>query len=165
MFHKELRVSCHQLLDEGVKRLDLPIGIVSHIYSGLYTIISINSEVTGFVAGAIFPLNNTYCRDVFESGQTKAITDIEGVPGMRLHPLYLNLPLEAYIGAPIFHNGSVWGTINFSSTQIHAPFTSGNIALVESYAHAIGAWLDEIDAIPAGADHCTHVASRSPFSE
>lgn len=148
MFYKRLGKSCHSLLDEGVARLDLSIGIVSHIYNGLYTVVAINSEVGGLVTGAVFPLADTYCREVFETGKTLALTEINGVPGMRLHPLYLDIRLEAYLSTPIFHKEKVWGTVNFSSAKLHKPFTQEDRALVEGYALTIGQWLDEMSAPP-----------------
>ena len=151
MFYKQLSQSCLRLLDEGVDQLDLSIGIVSHIYNGYYTIIAINSEVGDFVKDATFPLEKTYCREVFESGKTKAIAEIDGVPGLRLHPLYLELPLEAYLGAPIRHHGEVWGTVNFSASKVHKPFTRQDKALVEGYARTIAGWLNEMDSAPSNA--------------
>ncbi|MGZ0654719.1 GAF domain-containing protein [Coraliomargarita sp. W4R53] len=150
MLHQQLRKSCHHLLDEGVKQLGLPIGIVSHIYNGLYKIIAINSEMGELVDNAIFPLEKTYCRAVFESRKTLAITTIDGVPGMRLHPLYLDLPLEAYLGTPIMHKGSVWGTVNFSSSKVHQAFTTEDCALVEGYARTVSQLLSDLDAPQLG---------------
>jgi len=146
MLQNKLRKSCHTLLDEGVQQLDLPIGIVSHIYNGLYAIVGINSALGELVDNAVFPLEKTYCRDVFESRKTLAITEIDGVPGMRLHPLYLDLPLEAYIGTPIMHKGAVWGTVNFSSSKLHKAFTAKDKALVKNYARTVSEWLDQMDA-------------------
>ncbi|MDQ8208726.1 GAF domain-containing protein [Coraliomargarita sp. SDUM461003] len=150
MLHQQLRKSCHSLLDEGVERLDLPVGIVSHIYNGLYKVIAINSEMGELVDNAIFPLEKTYCRAVYESQETLAITSIDGIAGMRLHPLYLELPLEAYLGTPIMHKGRVWGTVNFSSSKLHAAFTDRDRALVEAYAATVSEWLAAMDAPKLG---------------
>ncbi|HAV14372.1 MAG TPA: hypothetical protein DCX06_12900 [Opitutae bacterium] len=163
MLQKELRDSCYAFLKEGSAKLKLPIGIVSHIYNNLYKVVAINLQQGDLTTGATFPLSQTYCRDVFTSEKIIAITEIDGVPGLQRHPLYVSLPLEAYIGAPIHHNGIVWGTVNFSSPEHREPFSECEITLVKSYADAIGKHLDEIDALPKGALHRTHVASRAPF--
>lgn len=147
MLPKELTDPCHELVDQGVKQLDMPVGIVSHIYNDLYEIVAINSEMDGFIQGAVFPLNNTYCRDVYRTDKTIAITEIDHVLGMQLHPLYVSLPIEAYISAPIHHNRSVWGTVNFTSSEIHAPFSKADIERIEQYAATISQWLAERDAI------------------
>jgi GAF domain-containing protein len=139
--------SCHDLINRGVEQLDMPVGIVSHIYNDLYEIVTINSEMDEFIQGAVFPLSKTYCRDVYRTDKTIAITEIDHVLGMQLHPLYVSLPVEAYISAPIHHNGSVWGTVNFTSAKIHPAFTKAEIELVEQYAETIGKCLAEIDLV------------------
>ena len=147
MLPTQLVDSCHELINQGVEQLDMPVGIVSHIYNDLYEIVTINSEMDEFIQGAVFPLSNTYCRDVYRTDKTIAITEIDHVLGMQLHPLYVSLPVEAYISAPINHNGSVWGTINFTSAKIHPAFTKAEIELVEQYAETIGKCLAEIDLV------------------
>ncbi|WPJ95806.1 GAF domain-containing protein [Coraliomargarita algicola] len=158
MLHQKLRISCHRILDAGVKQLDVPIGIVSHIYNGLYRVIAINSEMGELVENAVFPLEKTYCRDVYQSGKAMALTDIDHVPGLRLHPLYLSLPLEAYIGAPIIRKDSVWGTVNFSSSKLHDAFTEQDLAYVESCARQVSELLADMDAPMVG-----DVGTFAPF--
>lgn len=164
MLQKDLRVSCHSLLDKGSVQLGLPIGIVSHIYNNLYQVVAINIRQGDLIPGATFPLNQTYCRDVIETDKTFAMAEINGVIGLQRHPLYVNMPLEAYIGAPIHHHRGIWGTVNFSSPKCRPAFSKNEIKLVETYADAIGQRLDKIDALPKGSEHRTHVASRAPFS-
>jgi GAF domain-containing protein len=145
VFQKDLSDACHELVNHGVELLHMPVGIVSHIYNECYQIVTINDEMGLFIKGAIFPLNETYCRDVYYEDATIAITEIDGKPGMARHPLYVNLPVEAYISAPIHHAGAVWGTINFTSNQIRMPFSNDDLQLVESYAAKISCWLNELD--------------------
>ena len=117
MLPTQLVDSCHDLINRGVEQLDMPVGIVSHIYNDLYEIVTINSEMDEFIQGAVFPLSKTYCRDVYRTDKTIAITEIDHVLGMQLHPLYVSLPVEAYISAPIHHDGSVWGTDQLHLSQ------------------------------------------------
>jgi GAF domain-containing protein len=147
MLPKPLIDFCHTLVNDGVKKLNMPVGIVSHIYNSMYEIVTINSEMGEFIGGAVFPLEHTYCRDVYRLDKTIEITEIDNVQGMQLHPLYVSIPVEAYISAPIHHNGSVWGTINFTSAEIHPSFSKENIECVEAYATTISEWLDNIEAI------------------
>ena len=137
-----------QLLDEGVAKLGLSIGIFSHVYGGIYQIVAISSSVDGWVAGATLPVEDTYCRDVVRSGKTLAITGIAGTPGLGGHPLYVKIPLEAYIGAPVFCDDRTWGTVNFTSFRLHAPFTREDRRLVEGYARILA---EQIDALGYGA--------------
>ena len=147
MLPTQLIDSCNELINRGVDQLDMPVGIVSHIYNDLYEIVTINSEMDEFINGAVFPLSKTYCREVYRTDKTIAITEIDHVLGMQLHPLYVTLPIEAYISAPIHYKGSVWGTVNFTSANIRPAFTKAEIELVEQYAETINKFLAEVDLI------------------
>lgn len=115
--------------------LDLSMGIVSHIENNRYEIVAVYSNTGVFVPGESFPLGDTYCRDVVSSEKTIALTEIDGVPGMQLHPLYHVLALESYISTPIFVNACVWGTLNFSSMRVRPnQFSTEEIEFVEKSA-------------------------------
>lgn len=135
----------NQLLQQGMNALHMPVGIVSHIYGDNYEIVALKSAAGSLKVGSVLPLAETYCRDVVSSRKTIALTEIDGVKGLRRHPLYLKMPLEAYISAPIFSHGHVWGTINFTSFAFRTPFSSSDIPLVESYANQLSMLLSEYD--------------------
>ncbi|MDX2471066.1 MAG: GAF domain-containing protein [SAR324 cluster bacterium] len=138
MHSEELTNFCNQLLEEGRKKLNLTMGIVSHISGGNYKIFAVSSEAEVFVAGEIYPLEATYCRDVYKSKKTIALTEIEGCKGLKHHPLYDSMALESYISSPILVKGEVWGTINFSCMDIREnPFTADEIAFTEDSAKQI----------------------------
>lgn len=129
---------CERLLHEGRALLDLQVGIVSKIYASNYELVAIDDIVDEFKVGDVLDLDDTYCREVVAKCKTIAVTEIEGRPGMQRHPLYAVRALEAYIGVPIFVNGSVWGTINFSSMVLRTKkFSPAETALVEAYAGLI----------------------------
>ena len=131
----KFRTLCNDLLEEGRERLLMTMGIVSHIESDRYKIIAVSSLTGVFVAGEDFELKDTYCRDVYEQQKTIALTELDGVTGLQLHPLYESLPLEAYISAPIFVNNAIWGTINFSCMKIRdISFTQDDIDFINSAA-------------------------------
>jgi hypothetical protein len=157
MFHNKLTTACEELLKDGVYNMNMPMGIVSHIYSGIYRIVAINHPMGVFIAGAVFSLNETYCRDVVVTQKTIAINEINGGKGLRLHPLYISLPLEAYIGTPIISENQVWGTINFTSTHVRKPFTATDITRIESYAKRISGWLTEINTRSQKSSYRTRV--------
>lgn len=138
MLSFDIKKKCDSILEEGCKKLGLSMGVVSNVKENRYEISAVYSDTGVFVAGESFPLGDTFCRDVVSAAKTVAITEIEGVPGMQLHPLYHVLALEAYISTPIFVNGSVWGTLNFSSMRVRpAKFNDEEIKYVESLAAAI----------------------------
>jgi len=128
----------NEIINEGNIRFSTTMGIVSHIENDDYEIIAVKSIGDVFVAGESFPLHQTYCRDVYRTGKTIALTELEGKPGLQCHPLYKNLPIEVYISAPILKNGVIWGTLNFSSMVLKShPFTGSDIEYIESSAKRI----------------------------
>ena len=145
---KQLTDYCHQLLQAGTQQLKLPVGIVSRIFNDNYQIVAINCTVRAMKSGAIFPLHETYCREVYQTGCTIALTELGGVAGLCKHPLYVKMPLEAYISAPIHFHNQIWGTVNFTSMQTRQAFTEDEIQLVESYALLIQKKLLDLNAPP-----------------
>lgn len=126
------------LLNSGMSILNLDLGIVSKVYGSNYELVEILGMSAGFVTGDILQIKSTYCRDVISTGKTVALTELDGIRGLRRHPLYTSMVLEAYIAAPIFFAGQIWGTINFSSANFHAkPFSVSEIALINAYAAII----------------------------
>jgi len=127
-----------RVLSLGLERLSMAMGIVSHIDNDSYQVMAVQSDSKVFVAGETFPLENTYCRQVVEECQTVALTELGDLPGLCKHPLYIGMPLEAYISTPIYKNGDIWGTLNFSSMKIRdSAFSEDEIEFVEESARAI----------------------------
>ncbi|MDE2592736.1 MAG: GAF domain-containing protein [Burkholderiales bacterium] len=147
---QKLKTLSQAWLEEGRQRLSMSMGIVSRIEGDRYEIVAVSSRTGVFVAGEVFPLMNTYCRAVYERKVTIALTEIDGVRGLRLHPLYETLPLEAYISAPIFHESKVWGTFNFSCMEHRdQPFSDADIRWVNGTSHQISEVLSGPDVANA----------------
>lgn len=141
----ELHSLYTEILTEGNELFSTTMGIVSHIENNEYEIVAVKSISNVFVSGESFPLNQTYCRDVYSTGQTIAITELDGKPGMQCHPLYNNLPIEAYISTPILKHGQIWGTLNFSSMVVRPrPFSDGDIEFIKSSAKQISTVLSDM---------------------
>jgi len=127
-----------EILNVGRKRFGAMMGIVSHIHEGTYEIVAVSTDTGIPVVGDTYYLDAVYCRDVFLKKKTIAITEIDGAPGMCLHPLYKSIPCEFYISAPIFLEGKVWGTLNFTSLEKQvAPFSEEDIQFIETQAHRL----------------------------
>ena len=134
----QLKVLCNDILEEGLAALDLSVGIVSKVENMSYLLIAVNSPSDVFIAGERFALTDTYCREVINKRKTVARTELGGQQGLSQHPLYANLPLEAYISAPIIVDDKVWGTLNFSSMKLkHKPFSQHDIAYIEERAQQL----------------------------
>ncbi|GAB1394710.1 hypothetical protein MASR1M60_28740 [Rhodocyclaceae bacterium] len=132
------------ILDEGQHKFNAMLGIVSRIQNGTYEIFAVTSDTGIPGVGDIYPLKAVYCREVAQSKRTVAITEIDGIPGLRLHPLYDTIPCEFYISSPILVNGQVWGTLNYTSLERRStPFSADEIRYNEDKALLIATAIAE----------------------
>ena len=126
------------ILKDGKNELSLELGIVSKVDGEDYELIAIDDVTNDYKPGEVLELSNTFCREVVVSRKTIALTEYEKVQGLSRHPLYSVNALEAYIGAPIFLDGNIWGTVNFSSMMPrNSRFSESEIKLVNSFADSI----------------------------
>lgn len=96
-----------------------------------------------FNPGDSFPLKDTYCAAVCETDDVITYTNVGKIQEMQLHPVYVLLQLESYIGVPIRCKGETCGTLNFSSTDIREQaFTEQEIKQVTELARIIEGLLD-----------------------
>jgi len=126
------------LLDElklGRSFLDMDYGIVSYIQDNTYHIIEFSGVDEPFKKGDSFPLNMVYCSVVYYSRELFGVHNIQNPEGRKLHPLYENIKLNAYIGLPIYKDNQVYGTLNFSSKEVREePFSSSQISFLKDTA-------------------------------
>ncbi|MDJ0778921.1 MAG: GAF domain-containing protein [Gammaproteobacteria bacterium] len=135
-----LQEFCGSILAEGKRWHGLAVGIVSRIRDHSYEVIAADSDTGIPQMGDIFALAGTYCLAVVDGRASVAITEIGGMPGMCLHPLYRDIPCEAYISSPILVDEQVWGTLNYTSFDIReTPFSSRDIDFNETQARQIAA--------------------------
>lgn len=134
-----------EIIDDGLKTLNLSMGIVSRIENDSYTILAVKSETNVFVAGETFALQDTFCRDVYLSEKPLALVNLDEDRSLMAHPLYQTLPLQAYISAPIYENNAVCGTLNFSSMrQRQSTFSKSDLDYIEAQAQRISDYCDQI---------------------
>ncbi|MGP1373501.1 MAG: GAF domain-containing protein, partial [Almyronema sp.] len=129
-------------LTTGGAILQMPTGIISQVVDQTYIIRAVQSELTFLQPGLEFLLAETYCAAVVRQKRTVTYQHVGAQREMQSHPVYQNLRLEAYLGAPIFVNGEVYGTLNFSSTEIRqTPFTPHEREIIELMAQSIGRFI------------------------
>ena len=132
-----------EYLKIGSKVFGLEIGIVSHIVGEDYTVMATNAEPGSIEKGQVFPLEETYCREVYASQDTIALTSIGANEVMKTHPVYEAMKLETYISSPIWVNQAIYGTINFTSLDIRVGgFYDYELELIELMAINIGKMLE-----------------------
>ena len=128
----------HQLLDLGLETFQLSMAIVSHIENDTYTIKHIKGTVETPLAGTTFSFRETYCVHTYAANGAKAFENA-GHSEICNHPCYQNFKLESYIGAPIIVDGKRYGTLNYSSPEVHEqPFSTNELSLIQLLAQWIG---------------------------
>ena len=129
-------------LETGCEILGLETGIISQIINQTYLIRSVKSHLDALAPGLEFALQNTYCATVAKDKQTINYRHVGEIASLQSHPVYQSLKLESYIGTPIFVNGQVFGTLNFSSTQIRSTdFQPHEQEIIELMAKSIGRFI------------------------
>ena len=125
-------------IQAGCQMLGLNTGIVSEVTDCTYKIVAVESPLNlevGYETAYI----NTYCAEVVETKTTVAFAAASKIESKQNHPVSLNLKLESFIGTPIFVNGNLYGTLNFSDTvPRELEFTLEEIKIVELMARDLG---------------------------
>lgn len=106
-----------QQLIHALKRttelLDLEVGIISQVVDGQYIVEYCYPENSGIGHGDIFPLKDTCCSITLKKNDVLSIQDmIKGE--YKNHPCNEVFDIGTYIGAPLYVDGDLYGTINFS---------------------------------------------------
>jgi len=141
-YHSEIDLFNEYLLI-GKNILKFETGIVSRIKNDSYTVLAFSSPLEGLAIDQVFPLEDTYCREVFRSKQTVAFSHVGSVKKMCEHPVYLNMKLESYISSPLFVNGEIYGTLNFTDRLIReGGFSTHEHELMEIMAKTVGRFLE-----------------------
>ncbi|WP_341580807.1 GAF domain-containing protein [Marinobacter metalliresistant] len=105
--------------------LGLETGIVSRITGRANTVHWHFTRLEGTLAnGNTLPLERTYCSLMLETGQVLAIDNMGQSP-YHAHTCYQVFGLESYLAAPVWIDGEIFGTINFSARHPRSrPFST-----------------------------------------
>jgi len=105
-----------ELIQMGLERFQLDIGILSRISGSDYTVqYCVTPEDVPLAAGDKFDFGATYCDITCHSDGPVAIEHVGKHEKYAVHPAYKAFGLESYIGIAIHVNGELYGTLNFSS--------------------------------------------------
>lgn len=130
-----------QALELGLDLYGLGIGLVSGIENGIYTVLEAKSPGNMIEPGTNFPLGETYCSHTVEAGNALGFHHV-GESTIAMHPCYSHFNLESYIGAPIYKENCIVGTVNFSAAAPRDPFTQDDYAFILQLASWLGESLD-----------------------
>lgn len=131
-----------EYLKVGLEVFDMKIGIVSRIEGDEYFVCNAVSPDNSLGKGDVFPLEGTYCREVYNSQEVLGFPHVGSLESMKDHPVYQNMKLESYLSAPIYVGGKLFGTLNFSSVDIRDyGFSENERDLISLMANSIGNFL------------------------
>lgn len=132
-----------EILKSGTEVFHLPVGIFSKITGENYRIEAATHPEGALTEGMEFLLGNTYCDAVLSKKRTVSYAEFGKEPMALGHPVYQQMKLEAYLGTPVWVNGKIFGTLNFSSTLARETgFSQQEIELIELMAQAIGSAIE-----------------------
>jgi len=115
-YHLGFDTQIEHLLQMGLERFNLDIGILAKIDDNQYVVEHcVVPEGMPLGPGATFDFTATYCQITCEANGPTAIEHIGRDDKFASHPAYQAFGLESYIGMPIKLNGVLYGTLNFSS--------------------------------------------------
>ncbi len=135
------------ILNEGLKAFNLSLGIISNIEGESYSLLAVSPTDGDISAGMVFELKNTYCQRVVSERRVISVEHAGTHPVFNSNPVYIGMRLESYISAPIWVREKLWGTLNFSSTQIRTtPFSENDYEFISLMAEGVGS-LIEIDLL------------------
>jgi PAS domain S-box-containing protein len=126
------------LLENGCLQFNLPIGILAHIDGENYEVIQAISPDDSIVAGTVFELGNTYCRETVNADGPIGF-EHAAHSDWKNHPCYREFKLETYFGIPVTAGNEVYGTLNFSSpTPREGPFTATDVEILRLMSQWVG---------------------------
>lgn len=127
-----------RLLTLGSETFGLPLGIVSEIKDNVYTVKHCVSPDNSLSAGMQFDFENTFCVHTLAANQPVSFHYAKE-SAIANHPCYTQFKLESYIGAPLLVEGKLFGTLNFSSSELKdQPFSENEHELIDLLALWIG---------------------------
>ena len=141
--YSSLKKLFNDYLKTGCSIFQCATGIISRVQAQTYTIYAVQSEIESLSPNQQFDIGTTFCAEVVRTKKTITYNNIGANIKLRHHPVYQNLQLECYISTPILVYGEVYGTLNFSSTQIrNRDFSIHEREIIELMAQSIGKFIE-----------------------
>ncbi|MBX3012552.1 MAG: response regulator [Caldilineaceae bacterium] len=141
--HMTFAEKTQALLVMGCQRFGMKMGVLAHIENQVYTIVEVNAPGTDLTKGMIFPLEETYCNEVFQAQQP---LNVEHASASRWGGLtcYSIDQLEAYIGTPFKVADHPYGVLSFSNTLPRTlPFKAADREFLNLMAQWIGSEMEQ----------------------
>ena len=127
----------HRMLELGRERLGVDVGFVSHIEDGTLDVVDAVGSHELLQSGQTAPLADTYCRRTIDADGLLSVEDAES-EGWRDDPAFERYGLGCYVGAKLFVDGELYGTVCFADRAPRDRSFSENEQL---YVELISQWL------------------------
>lgn len=130
-------------IEAGLKAFELDLGIIARIQNDSYTIVAVSPNDMKINRNDCFQLKDTYCSEIIRQKKAIGLHQIGQDETMCKHPAYQRMKLESFIAAPIWVNGGIYGSINFTSPIIGTkPFTSKDLEFITLMANGLGSLIE-----------------------
>jgi len=134
-------------LKTGCDLFGLSIGIICQIKGQSYIIRAAQSGLEFLTPGMKYKLKDTCCAEVFKEKKTITYCHESEIAEMQAAPMYQEkLRLKSYIGTPIFVNGKIDGTLNFSSVEKSRKFKDYELEIIELMAQNLATEIERRQA-------------------
>lgn len=135
----DMREMYRQYLEAGLRFLSSETGFLSRIQGRAYAVLYSAGETQGIGAGSRFLLEDTYCGVVMETQRTVVAANVALERTLAQRKGHCGLQPGAYISAPIWVDGKLFGTLSFFSGAARAEaFSPRDIETIEIMAGGIG---------------------------
>lgn len=136
--------SFEDYLATGCEIFGLDTAILSRFEGDDYVVVAAVSPESKIHAGDRFPIAQTYCSLVRQSGATFAFGTQSISEEVRAHPAYASFPTAAYIAAPVYVDDVMVGTLNFSAARSERQsFDAHEQEVIEIVAQVLGSLLEK----------------------
>ena len=102
------------ILETAAETLEFPIAYFTDIDDRSQRIVAAVGDHDDISAGAVDPLEETYCRKTIAADEPVAVADVEA-EGWADDPAYEKFGLSCYLAAPVTVAGETYGTICFAA--------------------------------------------------
>ncbi len=134
------------MLVMGCQHFGMQTGILSRVEEDTYTVVEVYSTASAPHRGEVLRLSDTFCQAALAERSPVAFTDAAVTREWSTHPAFQATGLQAYLGTPVYVNGRIYGTLNFSSREARTePITPADKEFVRLMAMWVGADLERED--------------------
>jgi len=110
-----LDTKVRSVLEIAAETLGFPIAYFTHIDDRSQRIVAAVGDHDDIYAGAVDPIEETYCRETIAADEPVVVADAEAA-GWADDPAYEKFGLRCYLAAPVTVAGETYGTICFADT-------------------------------------------------